>query len=309
MKVHSQYECPNCHEVFTFELTPELTIAFEAAERRTGKPSLVMFTCVHCPVNLLIEPSTGAVRTFTDDMGEDFRARLAQRIPGEHAESCGYIDLGHFERLRDQTAQFIEEGHRRKQQGDVRGALAKYEALLEVRKHDPDGWYNKGLCLSSLGDLVGAEAAFRHSAKFNADFVQAWSNLGMVQLQLGLHGEAETSFDKAIAVDPSYAKAYVGKGNCAMLRGDLSSARQAFLLALERDPNNAVAKAALRNLDNRCGGNTAPGVNEQEMQRKLAAVIAEFKSNPQQVAEVCMRVKREDPELWQTLLRLMPQHK
>lgn len=86
-----------------------------------------------------------------------------------------------------------------KAQGDLSGALAAYDKVLQIDPTLAAGHYNRGLTLRARGDLQGAVAAYKSAIALNPNYAEAYQNLGVALLKLGRQAESLTAFQQAIA--------------------------------------------------------------------------------------------------------------
>lgn len=231
-----RYSCPKCRETFEYQPSLRARGAIEQQELATGKPTVVMLCCIHCDANLLIDRANAtAVESVMSNLD---------------VKSMGTIvyDMEATERAEQEVRRLLDEGDHLNQRAQVHEALAKFEAALRIRKHDPQAWFYRGVCLSTLGEVPRALEAFRHATRIDPGLKQAWNNMGFALLQAGQLQEAEAAFDEGMRHNPDYPKLYLGKANCRALAGDIKGARRLLKTALEKDPNYQPAIAMLKQL-------------------------------------------------------------
>ena len=66
----------------------------------------------------------------------------------------------------------------------------------------------KALCYTDSGDLRAAVAEYEALLKYNEKHSQAWSNLGILQKKLGRNAESLKCYENAVKYDPTNAHAY-----------------------------------------------------------------------------------------------------
>jgi Flp pilus assembly protein TadD len=222
------YHCPVCRERFDYEIPPE---AYRAAAG-PGSVSLVVLFCPHCTQLLAIDPATMRIQAARPELAEG-QARDTILVDSRS---------GGIDQLVDQLNAEAD----RLLQTDPARAEGVYRRALALRKHDPQTWYNLGVCQHRQGNLRGAVDCYRHALRFGAPLVQAYNNLGSALVQLNELAEAERCYDQGLALAPDYPKFFLGKGNIAMIRGDKEAARRHFQTALQKDSGYQPAREALR---------------------------------------------------------------
>ena len=85
-------------------------------------------------------------------------------------------------------------------QGDLEGAIAQYQALLQADPSFTKAYYNLGLTLKQMGRLSQAVAAYQRAVALDPEFADAHQNLGVSLLNLGYIEESMKAFRQAIAI-------------------------------------------------------------------------------------------------------------
>lgn len=101
-----------------------------------------------------------------------------------------------------------QEVLRRANAGDMAGALALCEAILQEKPRHVEAINFNGILRAQLGDMGGAEARFRQVLKHEARHFDALNNLGNIALQSGRFDAAKDYYERAGRVrpgDPSLA--------------------------------------------------------------------------------------------------------
>lgn len=125
---------------------------------------------------------------------------------------------------QNQAIALFERGQDVHEKGDLAGALKLYEEALKLFPEFPEGEYQRGSALNSLGKLEDAEKAFRRAIELRADWSLAWAKLGEVLVKRHskisaaadntpetnqLYGETVKVLQKAIELDESNFPAFV----------------------------------------------------------------------------------------------------
>jgi len=173
----------------------------------------------------------------------------------------------------------LQEALSRYARGDLAGALALCEELVQRRPEMPVSWQQLGSMRRAQGDLRGAVAALKKSIELKPDdadtaallgvylneagaphealrFLEPYAGRsdpdidvliahGMALASLGRPREALASFERVRVLDPSNALALVNVGTVHLMTGERARAAQAFVQALELDPNVARAHNSL----------------------------------------------------------------
>jgi tetratricopeptide (TPR) repeat protein len=140
-------------------------------------------------------------------------------------------------------ARLHKEGNELYNRGDFRGARAKYEEALRI-KRDPFVHFNLGNALFQLGELRAAAGAYESALSGKKEFPQAALNLGNVRFRLGDHRGAL----KALGRAASGPETWQLRAACLEVLGDdtgmLFALRQYALFA----PDDLGARRAVGSL-------------------------------------------------------------
>jgi len=101
-------------------------------------------------------------------------------------------------------------GNLLKAKGDLVGAKAAYETILELAPELTAARYNLGMTLRAMGDLESAIAAYRQTLQLDPNYADAHQNLGVALLKAGQLQDSLAAFRQAIALheqhNPTEAK-------------------------------------------------------------------------------------------------------
>lgn len=179
---------------------------------------------------------------------------------------------------QERTDQLGQEGVMLFEKGDIRGALAKFEEIIELDSDNAEAYLRKGDCLGLLLDVQGSIKSYtkaiqidpnNKTAYYNralafqdilniqgtiTDYNKAiqidseniydpnnkliYLNLGITLGQDGQLNKAIIAFSEAIEIDSTYADAYYNKGYAYHLQNMHAEALKNFEKALSLDPNN-----------------------------------------------------------------------
>ena len=87
------------------------------------------------------------------------------------------------------------------QAGKHEAAAERIRAALNVQPAQPDAWSNLALVLEAVGRHDAAVGALRQAVQHAPDSAQIWSNLAAGELALGRTADAEAAARKAVAAD------------------------------------------------------------------------------------------------------------
>ncbi len=91
------------------------------------------------------------------------------------------------------------------QAGKIAEAAERIRAALEIAPKSPDAWSNLALVLESAGRREAARNALKEAAKLAPNSAEIHANLAATELGLGSAANAETAARVAIAADARYA--------------------------------------------------------------------------------------------------------
>jgi len=81
--------------------------------------------------------------------------------------------------------------------GDVRGAVTRYRAAIDVDRDFAVGWHNLGVALARLGQAREACRAYRNALILDERCAETWFALGKLLLDVGLPERALSTFERA----------------------------------------------------------------------------------------------------------------
>lgn len=145
-------------------------------------------------------------------------------------------------------------GMLKQQQGDHRGAVAIYRALLEREPGFGQAWNNLGVAHRETGRADEALSCFRKAVAFAPDMAEAWNNLGVAQDEFNLTENAATSYRKAIEIQPDYVSAHFNLGVSLQRLGRFAEAAEHYTQVLAVRPDDGAATFMLQSL----GGSVTP---------------------------------------------------
>jgi tetratricopeptide (TPR) repeat protein len=103
-------------------------------------------------------------------------------------------------------------------EGDLEGALADFDAALEVAPGMIEGYYNRGNVNLDLGRSKAAIRDFTAVIEAAPDFALAWLNRGLAREQAGDRGGARLDIERALALNESLEAARRALGRLSRKR-------------------------------------------------------------------------------------------
>jgi tetratricopeptide (TPR) repeat protein len=127
-------------------------------------------------------------------------------------------------------------------EGDVNGAIAEFNRLIQVNPKDEIAYYNRALLEANKGDFDVAIADFNHAIQLKPTFARAYNDRGSVKAaaKRDLAG-AIADFNLAIQLSPQFVQAYINLGSAKANAGDFDSAIAAFNYAVRLDADSVEA--------------------------------------------------------------------
>ena len=128
------------------------------------------------------------------------------------------------------------------QAGNYRQAVTLYDHLLSQYPGTTEARFQKGFALERLGDLKGAMAEYEATLRLNPKEVRAMNNLGFILVDRGLDvPRGERLLRRAIQLAPDFAAAYDSLGWAEYRRQNFAQAEDLLRSAMQKDPTNLSA--------------------------------------------------------------------
>jgi tetratricopeptide (TPR) repeat protein len=190
-------------------------------------------------------------------------ATFAQQSPGSFGRP-GLASFSHY-----------YGGLIKSEEGDLNGAIAEFNHVIQLNPQDEIAYYNRGLLEANKGDferaiadinhaiqlgpkfarayndrgaikaakkdINGAIEDFNHAIQLSPQFVQAYMNLGSAEANSGDLDEAIANFDQAIRLDPGFVQAFEDLGSAKATKGDLDGAIADYNQAIQLDAKDVAA--------------------------------------------------------------------
>ncbi|MBD2356409.1 tetratricopeptide repeat protein [Tolypothrix sp. FACHB-123] len=136
----------------------------------------------------------------------------------------------------DRAQAWFYQGLQQARTGDLAGAIASYNAAIEIKPDAYEYWFNRALTLFHLENFAEAIASYDRAIELKPDFHKAWYNRGGILGELGEFEAAVTSFEQVIALKPDFPEAWSSRGLALMKLGQLWEAIASYDQALVLQP-------------------------------------------------------------------------
>ncbi|MDP2364261.1 MAG: hypothetical protein Q8M94_10905 [Ignavibacteria bacterium] len=157
--------------------------------------------------------------------------------------------IGFAQEMKPEAGKLYNEGNALLKEGNVNGAIEKYNAALQIEK-DYRIFYQKGVAFKKADKLEDAKVAFEECLKLNKDFEGGLNALGGVYFSMGDFTAAIDNFDKVLnsnannstktKVKKNISLAYARLGNNALTGGDANKGIEYLKKAVENDNYDAA---------------------------------------------------------------------
>ncbi len=154
------------------------------------------------------------------------------QTPEKPAAADARLD-GLFERLK--STQDAGEARR------IEGAI--WQIWLEPADPAAGSLMKLALDAQQRGDLFGAFALYDAIVNLRPDYAEGWNRRATVLYLLGRHEDSRKDAEKTIALEPRHFGALSGLGLIAAAKNDDDGALDAFERALEHNPHMAQIRA------------------------------------------------------------------
>jgi tetratricopeptide (TPR) repeat protein len=135
--------------------------------------------------------------------------------------------------------------------GDIRGAVAKYNEAIALDPTLPYPYATRGKARLDLKELKGARADLDKAIALTPDNSDLYSNRALLEREEGNFEDAIVNMTFAIKLAPKEANYYVQRALMYVAKNDLANGRADLTKALEINPGNELALAMKKKLEDK----------------------------------------------------------
>ena len=106
------------------------------------------------------------------------------------------------------TRNIFNDGNNAYRRGDLEGALASYNRVLEMDNNFYRAYYQIGVIEAKMRNLSSAIESYMNALEIKPDFFKCWFALGLARSKGGDKAGALDAFNQVIEIDSSYVKAH-----------------------------------------------------------------------------------------------------
>ena len=142
-------------------------------------------------------------------------------------------------------ADLINQGYQRRQQGDLRGAIAMYQQAVALPQAPAAAHFNLGNALLDSGDAQSAQQALRQALALDPTMTPAAMQLARCAVQLGELQQAQAQFSAILLAEPENFSAWLELGHVCRQQGDSDAMMAAYRQATRAAPQRWEGQLAL----------------------------------------------------------------
>jgi tetratricopeptide (TPR) repeat protein len=132
----------------------------------------------------------------------------------------------------------VEEAGQRIRTGDLDGAIAALQEVVEESPDDPNALFFLGLSYAGKGMHAEAVDPLTRVTELSPDFPGAWFELGVCHEALGDPEEALAAYDRTLQLDPGQADAAYNSGLILFEQNRIQDALARFQAGLASKPDD-----------------------------------------------------------------------
>jgi len=160
------------------------------------------------------------------------------------------------DRLAERTT--LARAEQSLQAGDLREALAAFDAVLATEPHDRFATFRSGIALLKLGDLPAAVVRLTRAAELDPEQPEIRFALADALTRTGSYERAIAEWRATVHLQPRRVVAWGNLGTVLALAGQRVAAHEAFARALALDPSNERLRAEVEGRDGGVRTGVAP---------------------------------------------------
>ncbi|HRF96751.1 MAG TPA: tetratricopeptide repeat protein, partial [Aggregatilineales bacterium] len=131
------------------------------------------------------------------------------------------------------ASQLFNRAYKKHDEGDFRGSIEDYTAVLAITPNDHLAWYNRGLGYYNINDNENADNDYTACIRLNPDYINAYYNRGLARKKRGNTGGALEDYTETIRRNASYTNAYRARGIVYEDMGEFAKAKADYVKYLE----------------------------------------------------------------------------
>ena len=185
-------------------------------------------------------------------------------------------------------------GRLKQMEGDDKGAIIIYRAIVEQQPRFGLAWNNMGVAYREIGEPEEAISCFRRAVAFAPEMAEAWNNLGVAQDEFQMIENAARSYQKAIEIQPDYASAHFNLGVSLQKLRRFKAAESHYNKVLKINPDDEAATFMLQSLGTSATPDAAPAEHVRKIFDQCAGTFEKVLVND---------LAYKTPELLFTLVR------
>jgi len=139
---------------------------------------------------------------------------------------------------RERIKQLFESAVPLHQAGNLDGAEAVYQTILDEFPNQPDALHLLGVVAHQRGENHKAIGLLQHAIAINSKNADYFGNLAVVWMALRRFGLSAEASQTVIRLDPKNPGAYRNLGQALWKLGDLDAAAKAYQTAIELEPDS-----------------------------------------------------------------------
>jgi len=139
--------------------------------------------------------------------------------------------------ISETIVDLVQAGKQALENGDLDGALARFEAVIHRFPDSREGHNNLGALFATLGRHEQAETCFTRVLELSPGVPNVHYNRGISRIRLRRYAAATDDFQAVLQVQPTDADSWNNLGVAHFLQGDHATAAANFRQALALTPN------------------------------------------------------------------------
>ncbi|MEA5536212.1 tetratricopeptide repeat protein [Crocosphaera sp. XPORK-15E] len=201
------------------------------------------------------------------DQDQEFAAQLAQQFGLDSTQPQAIIDAIIRQSETQQSPEnsqensensqenpeslefWLEQAEQQLKLGDLEGAIASWEKVLEIDPNFIQAWHNRASALGELGQFEEAIASFDRVIALNPQEFQSLNGKGLVLYNMGQFEEAIVCFERVIEGQPSYYQAWYNRASALEQLGRVEEAIAYYRKTVEIQPDFEPAQTRLKELE------------------------------------------------------------